>query len=90
MLLGAGGLYFAGQIDSDGLSAAHIADPQAYDLVVDAFTGGQVTPHRTGAQPDRDDLATADEYGLSWPGGTGGSPRAGRTPGRPRSGRRTP
>jgi dienelactone hydrolase len=71
VLLGAGGLYFAGQIDSDGLSAAHIADPQAYDLVVDSFTGGQVTLHRTGAQPDQDDLATADEYGLSWPGGTG-------------------
>src|ERR1700712_1645721 len=71
VLLGAGGLYFAGQIDSDGLSAAHIADPQAYDLVVDAFTGGQVTLHRSRAQADQDDLATADEYGLSWPGGTG-------------------
>src|SRR3954447_8652949 len=71
VLLCAGGLYFAGQIDSDGLSAAHIADPQAYDLVVDSFTGGQVTLHRTGGQPDQDDLATADEYGLSWPGGTG-------------------
>ena len=71
VLLGAGGLYFAGQIDSDGLSAAHIADPQVYDLVVDAFTGGQITLHRTCGQPERDDLATADEYGLSWPGGTG-------------------
>src|SRR3954463_3734134 len=71
VLLGAGGLYFAGQIDSDGLSAAHIADPQAYDLVVDSFTAGQVALHRTGSQPDRDDLATADEYGLSWSGGTG-------------------
>src|SRR5947209_7534152 len=71
LLLGAGGLYFAGQINSDGLSAAHIGDPQTYDLVVDAFTGGLVTLHRTGEKPDRDDLATADEYGLSWPGGTG-------------------
>ena len=71
LLLGAGGLYFAGQIDSDGLSAAHIGDPQTYDLVVDSFTGRQVTLHRTGAPPERDDLATADEYGLSWPGGTG-------------------
>jgi pimeloyl-ACP methyl ester carboxylesterase len=71
VLLGAGGLYFAGQINSDGLSAAHIGDPQTYDLVVDAFTGGLVTLHRTGEKPARDDLATADEYGLSWPGGTG-------------------
>ena len=71
LLLGAGGLYFAGQIDSDGLSAAHIGDPQTYDLVVDAFSSGRVTLHRTGAAPARDDLTTADEYGLSWPGGTG-------------------
>jgi pimeloyl-ACP methyl ester carboxylesterase len=71
LLLGAGGLYFAGQINSDGLSAAHIGDPQTYDLVVDAFTGGLVTLHRTGEKPARDDLATADEYGLSWAGGTG-------------------
>jgi pimeloyl-ACP methyl ester carboxylesterase len=71
VLLGAGGLYFAGQINSDGLSAAHIGDPQTYDLVVDAFRAGQVTLHRTGEKPARDDLATADEYGLSWPGGTG-------------------
>jgi pimeloyl-ACP methyl ester carboxylesterase len=80
LLLGAGGLYFAGQIDSDGLSAAHIGDPQTYDLVVDAYSGGRVTLHRTGEKPARDDLATADEYGLSWPGGTGvlTGPPAGR------------
>jgi uncharacterized protein len=71
LLLGAGGWYFAGQIDSDGLSAAHIGDPQTYDLVVDGFRGGRVTLNRTGEKPARDDLATADEYGLSWPGGTG-------------------
>src|SRR3978361_2047667 len=71
VLLGAGGLYFAGQIDSDGLSAAHIGDPQTYDLVVDAFSGGRVTLHRTGEKPAHDALATPDEYGLSWPGGTG-------------------
>src|ERR1700712_1465801 len=86
LLLGGGGLYFAGQIDSDGLSAAHIGDPQTYDLVVDSFSGGRVTLHRTGKKPARDDLATADEYGLSWPGRTGvltGAPaRAGSTIGR--------
>src|ERR1700712_1214649 len=74
VLLGAGGLYFAGQIESDGLSAAHIADPQTYDLVVDAFSGGQVSLHRTRAQPDQDDLATADEYGLGGRGGPGALP----------------
>jgi pimeloyl-ACP methyl ester carboxylesterase len=71
LFLGGGGLYFAGQIDSDGLTATHAVDPVRYDLVVDSFSGGQVVLHRSGEQVDQDPLPTADEYGLAWPGGRG-------------------
>src|SRR6478609_8335236 len=71
VLLGGGGFYFAGQIDSDGLSVAGRTGPTTYDLVVDRFSAGQVVFHRTGAAPDPDPLPTADTYGLLWPGGRG-------------------
>jgi pimeloyl-ACP methyl ester carboxylesterase len=71
VLLGAGGLYFAGQIHSDGLFADQQAEPQRHDLVVDSYSGGQVVLRRTGTRPHPDPLATADTYGLSWPGGQG-------------------
>ncbi|MCU1667709.1 MAG: Dipeptidylaminopeptidase/acylaminoacyl-peptidase-like protein [Blastococcus sp.] len=69
VLLGAGGLYFAGQIHSDGLFADQKAEAQVYDLVVVRYSAGRVVLRRAGDHPDA--LGIADTYGLRWPGGRG-------------------
>jgi uncharacterized protein len=70
-LLGGGGWYFAGQIESDALTADHRVDPQTYDLEVTAYGDGEVALRRTGHQPAHDLLETTDVIGLVWPGGSG-------------------
>jgi len=70
-LLGGGGWYFAGQIESDALTADHEVDQQTYDLEVTAYGDGEVALRRTGAEPEHDLLRTTDVIGLVWPGGSG-------------------
>src|SRR3954452_620819 len=71
LLLGGGGWYYAGEIGSDALTADHRAEPQRYDLVVDAVDGNSVVLRRTGDRPADDRLDSGGTYGLVWPGGSG-------------------
>ena len=76
VLFGAGSWYFAGQIEQGAL-AVDFSEP-AYDTVVDSYTDGWVTFHRTNGEVVDDPLRSSEVWGLVWRGGNGvldGSPQ---------------
>jgi alpha-beta hydrolase superfamily lysophospholipase len=79
VMLGVAGWYYAGQIDSEALSAAPPSSTPQRNVTVTAVADGRVTL-RTSSDEDAHALGTSDVYGLRWSGGTGvltGTPERG-------------
>ena len=72
VLLGAAGWYYAGQIDSDGLTTHPVSGwPPPSDVAVTAVAGDRIALRPLPGHPATDALLTPAVYGLGWDGGAG-------------------